>query len=182
MACPGCSSPKADARELKQYRYTDSGLDNVWLLGGVMRYKCPNCKQQYTQVQNEGQLLQVIAMRLLRKPAPLSGAEMRFLRKECHLTQAELAKLLQVARETIAMREAGRGITRESDFLLRAVILETLWSLLQDEAQRYLSTRQMAELNAFRCSFTERLLEARKRTTPRALSLTLREEWTPKAA
>lgn len=181
MKCPGCGSTSVKTRVLKQYQYTQSGLDNVWLRGGVVRFTCPECKQQYTQILNEGQLLQVIATRLLAKPAALTGPEMRFLRKESQLTQAALAKRLQVARETIAMRESGRGITRESDFLLRAVILEALWNLLQDEGERNLSRGQMKELDDFRCGFTRRLL-GMKRVRSRSLSLIHDREWILKAA
>ena len=106
---------------------------------------------------------------------------MKFLRKECRLTQAELAKRLHVARETVAQRELGRDVTIESDVYVRGVILATFWQLLQHKADRHLSASQMKELDTFRCRFTEWLLHA-ERKTPKTLSLVHDRDWRLKAA
>lgn len=181
MLCPGCGSEKATTRELKRYHYVESGLPNIWLFGGVQRSTCANCGQTYTLVRREGQLLQLIVSRLLQKPAALTGSEMKFLRKECRLTQAELAKRLHVARETVAQRELGRDITVESDVYVRGVVLATFWRLLQNKNNRYLTAAQMKHLDTFRCHFTEWLLQTQGKA-PKTLSLVHDRDWRLKAA
>jgi DNA-binding transcriptional regulator YiaG len=146
-----------------------------------VRYECDHCKHKYTGVKEEVQLLQTIAIHLLEKPAPLTGAEMRYLRTECDHTQIQFARLLGVTRETVVMRESWRRTTRESDYLFRAVAVETFWRLLQDKDRCFLTSRQVAELDALRRRFAAKSLE-KPRMRRRRLSLTHDREWTAKAA
>ncbi|HEY3216472.1 MAG TPA: hypothetical protein VGK93_08260 [Candidatus Eisenbacteria bacterium] len=107
VTCPGCGKPAATARAIATYHYTESGLDNVWLVGGVTETECSECGEKFLRVTREPQLLQVIALDLLMRPSYRTGAELRFLRRACGLSQEQLAALLQCPRRaTIAEREA----------------------------------------------------------------------------
>ena len=107
--CPVCGAEGIQWKEVKRYHYTESGLDNVWLFGGVRMTACAVCHEELTYIEQEFQLLQVIAVALLNKDALLTGPETRFLREAAHLTQEELASLLRLSRQpTISDRERRR--------------------------------------------------------------------------
>ena len=133
--CLRCGSDRRRIRRPKRYHYVESGLDNVYLYGGVEVAVCPDCGDELIWVQEEEQLLQVIAVTLLGKPFGLAGREMQYLRRECDLTQAELAKRLRLKRrETVAEREGGTiEMTPESEFWFRAVILKSFREYLSED-------------------------------------------------
>jgi hypothetical protein len=107
VACPNCGKQTASTKVLPKYHYRESGLDTVWLTGGVTETRCRSCSKTFIRVWKEAQLLQVIALGLLTVPKSLAGPEWRFLRRACGLTQAQLASLLKYPRrETVAEREA----------------------------------------------------------------------------
>src|SRR6266487_2548097 len=91
LICPECGKPNASARELTKSHYRESGLDNVWLYGGVTESKCANCGKSSIRIWKEAQLLQVIAKGLLMEPRPLAGPEWRFIRRAAGMSQAQLA-------------------------------------------------------------------------------------------
>jgi DNA-binding XRE family transcriptional regulator len=103
----------------------------------------------------EEQLLQVIALALLRKPlGRLDGSEMRYLRKICGLTQQALADKLNVRRATVVDRERGNSdMGSDSEFVFRALILETFWGLMQDKTTCHLEAHHIADLENLRGLF-----------------------------
>ena len=133
--CSRCGSERITARELQRYRYKQSGLDNVVLYGGVTEIRCGRCRESWTCVEKEWQLLQVIALHLFMKPGHLTGREIRYLRGACDLTQAELAARLDLRRESIAEREAKKdpGLTLAAEFFLRGVLLKAFRDCLRTE-------------------------------------------------
>jgi DNA-binding XRE family transcriptional regulator len=163
LNCPGCDNRRASAKELRRYHYTESGLDNVWLNGGVLRFACPNCRQTYMQVMNEGQVQQLIAVDLLRKPFGLTGREMRYLRTVCDLTQEELATFLGVTRATVIEREGGRPIEPAAEYFFRAVMIEQLMLVVEATETGHLSREQIRALQKFRCEFTGLAVEPPRR-------------------
>jgi transcriptional regulator with XRE-family HTH domain len=134
--CPVCGFEGISWRVVPKYRYTESGLDNVWLVGGGVRQaKCPSCREKLTHVEAEWQLQQVIAIVLLRKQGLLAGAETRFLREAANLTQEELATHLDVKRQpTISDRERtdGPAMKYTEDLGFRVVILHQLLRFLTE--------------------------------------------------
>jgi DNA-binding transcriptional regulator YiaG len=125
--CPNCGQSTASAHEVSGYHYKESGLDNVWLFGGVTKTECTNCRKSSIRITKEPQLLQVIALDLLIRPGSRSGTELRFLRRACGLSQAELARLLKSPRrETIADREAKSttGLNFAEEVGLRWVLVQ----------------------------------------------------------
>jgi len=134
--CPVCGVEGIIWKVVPKYRYTESGLDNVWLMGGGVRQaKCPSCREKLTHVEAEWQLQQVIAIVLLRKQGLLVGPETRFLREAANLTQEELATHLDVKRQpTISDRERtdGPAMKYTEDLGFRVVILHQLLRFLNE--------------------------------------------------
>ena len=150
--CPSCGRPSATARALPTYRYKESGIPNLWLRGGVTETVCSSCKAKHIQIEQEPQLLQVIAVALLIEARPLTGYEMRFLRGACQMSQAMLAGALHRRRETIAEREAKPsppGISFSDEVVLRWVLLSNFRRYLDREGNRFLTTTQIALLESF---------------------------------
>jgi putative transcriptional regulator len=78
----------------KGYRYTESGLTNVWLANG---YAIRKTKYgEGVSVQNVVGLHRALARALSNKPR-LTGTEVRFLRKEMGHSQRGLGELLGVS-------------------------------------------------------------------------------------
>ena len=85
------------------YQYTECGLDNVYLLGGVEYVDTPRGKGVIVQ-HTEG-LHRLIGNILVRERKNLSGREFRFLRHEINATQQLLATLLGVDVQSVGRWE-----------------------------------------------------------------------------
>ena len=157
VTCPGCGCPGANSEPLDRHRYRESGLD-VWLHGGVTRTACPKCGETFVRIEREGQLLQVIAVGLLTKPAALTGPEMRFLRRACELTQRELARRQRIRRETVAERENRKTPTMRlpDRVFFRLIMLHAFQEYLAEGAD-LLADSHKAALTSFANSFVDRV-------------------------
>ncbi len=82
------------------FRYTQSGLDNI-ILEGVPNYICLSCKSTEWEVPCSEGLHLMIAFALVFKPKALTGREARFLRKHLCYTGEELARIMGVKRMTV---------------------------------------------------------------------------------
>jgi DNA-binding transcriptional regulator YiaG len=156
MKCPNCGAT-ARQRKVRRYAYRESGLDSVVLHGGVTGSICPKGHSLFA-IQGEQQLLQVIALFLIEKRHFLSGQEVRFIRKVCEITQTELARAMHLnRRETIAEWESDAVPRRSlaSEFLLRAVLLETFKEVLKNREGNHLALTHMRVLHAFEKQFAE---------------------------
>ena len=87
------------------FHYTDCGLDNVWLYGGV-RYH-DTAYGPATSIHNIDELHDAIGMSIVRSDG-MSGAEFRFLRVELDLSQRALASLLGTMEQNIHRWETGK--------------------------------------------------------------------------
>jgi putative transcriptional regulator len=87
----------------KPYHYTQCGLENVYLVGGVA-YADPPRGTGVTIQDVEG-LHRLIGNILVRERKNLSGREFRFLRHEINTTQQILAALLGVDVQTVGRWE-----------------------------------------------------------------------------
>ncbi len=155
VICPACGKRKATASRPPMYRYRESGIPNLWLRGGVIITTCTSCKEELLAIEKEWQLLQMIGLRLLMETRPLSGFEMRFVRGAARLSQARLAELLRLRRETISERETKENprIPFAEEVLLRLVILRAFRQHLKEKGNNFLPPSQRKVLASFAKSF-----------------------------
>jgi putative zinc finger/helix-turn-helix YgiT family protein len=120
MRCPQCGSPDLmTSRE--DYRYTESGLDNV-ILKGVTVHHCQQCGEQFPVISQVKKVHERIARALLAKTSVLTGEEFRFLRKEMRLKASALANLMGVHKVTVSRWESNtESIGAPADRLLRYI-------------------------------------------------------------
>jgi DNA-binding transcriptional regulator YiaG len=104
------------------YHYTESGLNNVWLVNGYRIVKTPYGRG--VAITNADGLHRVIALSLVERKPRLSGGDFRFLRKEIDLSQAALAELLGKDAQSVARWEKSGRVPKIADRLLRAIYEE----------------------------------------------------------
>jgi DNA-binding transcriptional regulator YiaG len=92
---------------MDRYHYTESGLDNVWLLGGF-RTEHDEEYGDLLYIEDVEGLHKVVAETLLMRKSPLNGAEFKFLRKYCELSQVDAANIIQSNEQSIAKWEKSR--------------------------------------------------------------------------
>jgi len=90
-------------KKIGNYRYRESGLDNVYLQN-IHMYQC-SCGISYPSIFRLPKLNELIALTLLGKPVLLSGKEIRFLRKNLHLASKLFADKLGVGKTTLSKWE-----------------------------------------------------------------------------
>ena len=110
--------------EHDKYRYTESGLDNVYLVNGFKRIVTQ--RGEVVQIQDEKGLLAAIGLQLVTEKKWLIGKEVKFLRKELGLTQNDLAAILGMDIQAFARWEKGKRSREASaaDRLLRVLYFE----------------------------------------------------------
>ena len=105
----------------KGYRYTESGLTNVWLANG---YTIRKTKYgEGVTIHDMDGLHRALARALSNKPR-LSGTEVRFLRKEMGLSQRGLGELLGVTDQAVSLWERKGQLPKTADRLLRLIYVE----------------------------------------------------------
>ncbi|MFH0810244.1 MAG: helix-turn-helix domain-containing protein [Pseudomonadota bacterium] len=119
MHCPECAEKMQESKG--DYLYVESGLDNV-LLCGIPILSCPH-GHSFPAIPNIRGLHKAIAEALLRKPALLTGKEMKFLRKHMGLKAIELARLLGLSKQRISQLENEHSPVAgvQTDRLVRAI-------------------------------------------------------------
>jgi len=136
MRCRECSH--AMKRALEDYRYTESGLENV-VLEKAPVYVCPDHGVQAVTLQNVQGIHEAIAAALLKLKRPLRGVEMRFLRKHRAWSQAGLACRLGVTEVTVSRWETEAppiGIANEQRLRLLFVNPEAFAALQVAKTRR----------------------------------------------
>jgi DNA-binding transcriptional regulator YiaG len=88
------------------FKYSASGLNNVFLLNGVTLERTPY--GEMVNIENLNGLHHAIGLYIIEKKAPMTGAEFRFLRKQMELTQGELAAIMETTDQTVANYEKGK--------------------------------------------------------------------------
>jgi len=104
--CWKCGQEMALIKD-KPYHYTESGLNNVYLLG-VIQYKCGNCGESGVEIPRINALHRLISRDMVCKKEKLSGDEVRFLRKQIRIKGKEMAELLAMKPETYSRWENGK--------------------------------------------------------------------------
>lgn len=104
--CNECGSAKVKTIEPEQYHYTLSGLENVYLRGGVIEYICAECGERSTAIKNIRNLHKVLAFSLISAKRRLDGKELRFLREYLGYSADDLAGIMDYSVETIRKIES----------------------------------------------------------------------------
>jgi len=138
---------KRRATRAAPYRYAFSGLPNV-LLSGIDVYRCSKCRAESPVIPRVGELHAVMADALARKPARLSGEEIRFLRKNLGVSSKIFATATGIAPETLSRAEGNKQP-------LPLPVEQVLRGLARAQARSESAQDQLLEL--------ARLAEVRKR-------------------
>ena len=121
MECLDCGHTLTTHRE--NFKYDASGLPSVTLVG-VEVSRCARCGHHDVAVPHIEELHRVMACAVIRKPARLTPAEIRFLRTTLGWSGQELAAHMGAAAETVSRWEHGRTpIGAQADRLLRLIVL-----------------------------------------------------------
>lgn len=108
-----------------RYRYTECGLDNVFIEG--MEPRVDDHGEEVHCILNVNGLHRTIAYGIVESDTGMSGQELRFLRTEMGLTQAELAKHVHCDAQTIARWEKGQTpIQAAAEVIVRLLAREKL--------------------------------------------------------
>ena len=86
------------------YRFLDSGLSNVYLIG-IKYWVCKKCRKQAAEIPAPEQLMNVIAESIVMKSGLLSGPEIKFLRKRVGKRAADFAELINKTPEHFSKLE-----------------------------------------------------------------------------
>lgn len=107
----------------KPFRYTLSGLPDVYLLNGVEFSEDTGYGTTY-KIAHLRELHEAIALALALRPNPMRGDQLRFIRKQLGYSQGELASRLHVSDQTVANYEKGHtDIPWPTELLVRAFYL-----------------------------------------------------------
>jgi len=105
------------------YRYTESGLKNVWLQNGYTIKDTPYGKA--VSIQDIEGLHRAIGSIIARRPK-LTGPELRFLRKEMGMSQKGMADLVGTSEQTVSLWERRGAIPKVAERLIKLAYLETI--------------------------------------------------------
>jgi putative zinc finger/helix-turn-helix YgiT family protein len=93
------------------------------VLVGVEVSRCPSCGEYEVAIPAIDELNRVLAEAVIRKPARLTGGEIRFLRTYLGYSSADFAKLIGGNPATISRWETDKQpIGHHTDLLLRALV------------------------------------------------------------
>lgn len=106
-----------------KYHYTESGLNNIYLLNGFEVVDTPYGIA--TSVEDVEGLHKLIGSHLCMKQK-LTGEEFRFLRKEMGLSQSGLGKILGVTDQALAKWEKNGRVPLTADRFIRLLYLESI--------------------------------------------------------
>lgn len=121
MTCRTCRKAEmTTARE--NYRYDMSGLPNV-TLANVEISRCPKCGDYSVAIPRMEELHRVMASAVIRKPAALTPAEIKFLRKFIGWSGVDFAKHMGTTPESVSRWESGKlAMSAAADRLLRLMV------------------------------------------------------------
>ncbi len=112
----------------RPYRFLDSGLSNVYLIG-INYWTCKVCGAVSAEIPAPTQLMDVIAELVVMKHGILVGEEIRFLRKRAGKKAAEFAGLVSTTPEHFSKLETSKlALTEPLDKLIRLT-----YGLLSDD-------------------------------------------------
>ena len=100
----------------RPYRFSDSGLPNVFLVG-IKCFQCKKCGEEVAEIPAIKDLMSLIARDLVGKREAFTGAEIRFLRKRLGKKASDFAREIGVSPEYLSRVEndhesAGEGLDK----------------------------------------------------------------------
>lgn len=101
------------------YHYTESGLNNIWLVNGYRKEKTPYGIG--VVIEEQESLNRAIAFRIVNDRPHMSGAEFRFVRKELDMSQANLAGIMGKDSQSVARWEKKGRVPKMADRMLRFI-------------------------------------------------------------
>lgn len=114
--CTECGQPQRHER--RTVDYPESGLDNVQLTN-VPVWVCSNGHEEI-EIPAVTELHDVLAQLIIRKPAGLTGPEIRFLRRRVGIQAKDFAQRIGLTPVALSRFENGRHrISRRIDLLIR---------------------------------------------------------------
>ena len=126
LACSHKNLIEHFATEDKPFHFTDSGLDNVYLVG--IKYFTCECGNISAEIPALKRLMQLIACDIVKSQSNLEGAEIKFLRKRLGKKATEYCKFLAIEPETLSRIENGKmpasGATDKLARLTYAILSE----------------------------------------------------------
>jgi putative zinc finger/helix-turn-helix YgiT family protein len=99
-----CDLEARQATKEEPYRFTESGLSNVYL-SGVRYFVCPKCGKQSAEIPAVKRLLNLIARTIVERETRLGGQEIRFLRKRLGKKASDFAQIIGVTPEQVSRWE-----------------------------------------------------------------------------
>lgn len=110
-------------QDREPYCYTESGLDDVYLLSGYEKEQ--TAYGEGVSIKDVDELHKAIGCALATQKKFLSGKELRFLRKEMDLTQVEIGQLVGLSDQQVARWEKDKyEIPSAADYVIRFFYLE----------------------------------------------------------
>jgi putative zinc finger/helix-turn-helix YgiT family protein len=114
--CTECGEPQTATR--RTVDYPESGLDNVELFN-VPVWACPNHHEE-VEVPAVTQLHELLAYLIIRKPACITGPEIKFLRRRIGIQAKEFAERIGLTAVALSRFETqSRPVSRRIDLLIR---------------------------------------------------------------
>lgn len=125
--CTNCGHTGLNSMDPTLYHYRASGLDNIYLKGGVIEYVCPKCGERSTSIKNLVGLHAAIANSLATAKRRLAGKELRFLREQLAFSAEEFAQLVEYSEDHIRKIESGSMAPKAPyEMFLRVAILREM--------------------------------------------------------
>jgi len=114
--CTECGAVQHETRQT--VKYPESGLDNVQL-ANVPVWVCEN-RHEELEIPAITQLHDLLTHLIIRKPARLTGREIRFIRRRAELSAQEFACRIGISPQHLSRLENDKGKkTRTLDLLIR---------------------------------------------------------------
>lgn len=111
---------------MKPYHYTESGLDNVYLMNGFEITPLPEGDEEI-YIHDLSGLHKAIGLSLILKQGALNGKEVKFIRAMLDFSQKTLGKMLGCDYQTVLLWEKERHvIPKMADHLLRVIFYSYL--------------------------------------------------------
>jgi putative zinc finger/helix-turn-helix YgiT family protein len=114
--CAECGEPQHEER--RTVDYPESGLTNVQL-ANVPVWVCANGHDEL-EIPAVTQLHELLAHLIIRKPASLTGGEIRFLRRRIGIQAKEFAERIGLTPVALSRFETGKfRVSRRTDLLIK---------------------------------------------------------------
>lgn len=113
------------ANNVTPYRYTESGLENVFIHG--IQTTIDEDGDEVVTIRNVTGLHKAIALTIISRNGLMTGRELRFLRTEMGVTQSELAKSIHKDAQSVGRWERGETpIDSNAETVIRLLAKESI--------------------------------------------------------